>query len=55
MNDWREDAMDEDRETEPPAASPEVEAQGDPPEPPVMLTDAMCGLACQVRPEPPPA
>jgi hypothetical protein len=53
MNDRREDAMDQDRIVEPPAEAPgaDVEPQEDEPEAPVMLTDAMCGLACQVKAE----
>lgn len=45
--------MDDDRDAEATAEAQiiEVEPQADGPETPVMLTDAMCGLACQVKPE----
>jgi hypothetical protein len=46
-------AQDPDAESAAEAPIIEVEPQADGPEPPVMLTDAMCGLACQIRPETP--
>jgi hypothetical protein len=47
--------MDQDRDVESPAEAPMIEAgpPADEPEAPVMLTDAMCGCACQVKPESP--
>jgi hypothetical protein len=55
MNDWREDTMDQERNVEPPAEAPMIDAEAptDEPDAPVMLTDAMCGCACQVKPETP--
>jgi len=60
MNVWREDAVDRDFQAAeslfPEPREPEAEPPpAGEPEAPVMLTDAMCGMACEVKRQGPPA
>jgi hypothetical protein len=57
MNCWREDAMELERDApqsaEPTSLEPAAPQAPEESGAPLMLTDAMCGCACQLKAEPP--